>query len=156
MSARIRDAEADVVGIPGVAAVVGGDRGAQALLWGLSIAGLPWHLGGHRMRRIVLCPGPVRSRLRVDALFEPRTANRINETAFHGEISTEANGRFVLHDRGIDTPTLSPESSQPSHQSLKNPPIRIVDDVSGSLADELTAPDFFGDERRVGGFLTLW
>ena len=63
--------------------------------------------------------------------------------------------RLVLHVRGIDTPTLSPKCSQPSHQSVKNPPIRIVDDVSGPFDGELTAPCFADDERRVGGLLTL-
>jgi len=40
------------------------------------------------------------------------------EAAFDGGISNEANKRFVLHDREIDTPTLSPECQQPSHQSV--------------------------------------
>ena len=46
------------------------------------------------------------------------------EAAFDNGISTEANKRFVLHDREIDTPTLSPECQQPSHESVKNPPTR--------------------------------
>jgi len=51
-------------------------------------------------------------------------ANWTTEAAFDDGISTEATERFVLHDRAIDTPTLSPECQQPSHQSVENPPTR--------------------------------
>lgn len=39
-------------------------------------------------------------------------ANWTTKVAFDDGISTEANERFVLHDREIDTPTLSPECYQ--------------------------------------------
>ena len=102
-----------------------------------------------------LCLGSGRPRQGLNVVLGPRSANRVTSTTPDDGISTEANERFVLHDREIDTPTLSPECQQPSHQSVKNPPIRIVDSVSRPLDDDLTASGFLGDEHQVGGLLTL-
>jgi hypothetical protein len=76
-----------------VSAVVGGGRIAPILFCRFSIMGLPWHLGVRRIRRMVLCLDPGRSRQRLDVLFGPRTANGTNEAAFDDGISTEANER---------------------------------------------------------------
>jgi len=156
VSVRIRDAQAAVTVVLRVLPVVGGNRDALMLFRGLSIVGLPWHLGVRWIQRTVLCLGPGRSRQGPDVLAGPRMAIWMNEAGIDGRISTEAHERFVLHIRGIDAPTLSPKCSQPSHQSLKNPPIPIAEGVSGLLHHELAALGFSGDERRVGRFLRLW
>ncbi len=90
---RKRDEEADVTVVFRVVTVVGGRRSAPILFWGLSIMGLPWHLGVRWMQRMVLCLGPGRSRQRPHVLFGPRTANGTNEADFDDGISTEANRR---------------------------------------------------------------
>jgi hypothetical protein len=74
------------------------------------------------MRKMVLCLGSGGSSQAPDGSFRPGMANWMNEAAIDGRISIEPNQRSVLHDREIDTPTLSPECSQPSPQSVKNPP----------------------------------
>ena len=102
-----------------------------------------------------LCLGSGRPRQGLNVVLGPRTANRVTSTTPDDGISTEANERFVLHDREIDTPTLSPECQQPSHQSVKNPPIPVVDDVSGPSDHESADVEFLVDDRRVGGLLTL-
>ena len=52
-----------------------------------------------------------RFREELDVVFGTPTANG-NNNATECRVSTEANERFVLHIRGIDTPTLSPECYQ--------------------------------------------
>ena len=93
VSVRKRDEKAGVTFVLRVVAVVGGSRSAPILFWGLSIMGLPRHLGVRRIRRTVLGLDPGRSRQGLDVLFGPRTANRTNEAAFDDKISTEANER---------------------------------------------------------------
>ncbi len=117
--------------------------------------GLPWHRGVSWMQRLVLGLQPGRSRQGLNVVLGPRTANRVTSTTPDDGISTEANERFVLHDREIDTPTLSPECQQPCHQSVKNPPIPITDSVSGPSDHESADAESWADNRRVGGLLTL-
>ena len=124
VSARIRDEVASVMAILRIVAVVDGIGGAPILFRGFSIVGLPWHLGLCRMRRMFLGLQPGRSRQGLNVVLGPRSANRVTSTTPDEGISTEANERFVLHDHEIDTPTLSRECSQPSPQSVKNPPTR--------------------------------
>ena len=67
---------------------------------------------------MVLCLDIGRSRLRLNVLFGPQTANGSNEAAIDGRISAEANEGFLLHVRELDVPTLSTECSQPFQQSV--------------------------------------
>ncbi len=120
---------------------------------GFSIVGLPWHRGVSWMQRLVLGLQPGRSRLGLNVALGPRSANRVTSTTPDDGISTEPNERFVLHDREIDTPTLSPECQQPCHQSVKNPPIPITDSVSGPSDHESADVEFLVDDRRVGVFV---
>ena len=74
---------------------------------------------------MLLCRGPGRSRKGFDVVCGPCTANGINGATVDGRISTAIAERCVLHDRAVDTPTLSPECQQPSHQSVNNPLTRV-------------------------------
>ena len=110
VSARDRDLQAAVtVGLETVA-VVGGSRGARTLFPGFSIVGLSWLLGLRRMPETVLRLGSDRSGESPNVVSGPRTVSGNNAAAFDGRISNVIDERFVLHVRGIDTPTLSPES----------------------------------------------
>ena len=109
VSARIRDEAASVMAVLRIVAVVDGIRGAPILFGGFSIVGLPRHLGVSRIQRLVLGLGSGRSRQGLNVVLGPRTANRVTSTTPDDGISTGANERFVLHDREVDTPTLSPE-----------------------------------------------
>jgi len=90
---RNRDEEAAVTAVLRMVAVVGGNRGAPDLFWGLSIVGLPRHLGVRCMRRMVLGRGSGRSGHGLDVLFGPRTAKESNEAAFDGGIFIVADER---------------------------------------------------------------
>jgi len=75
VSARLRDAESGVTVVLRTAAVVGGNRGAQILFWGLSTVGSPWHPGVCRMRGMFLCLGSGRPRQGLGGLFGPWMIN---------------------------------------------------------------------------------
>ena len=109
VSARIRDETAGVMAVHRTVTVVDGIGGAPILFRGFSIVGLPWHPGASWMQRLVLGLQPGRPRQGLNVVLGPRSANRVTSTTPDDGISTEANERFVLHDREIDTPTLSPE-----------------------------------------------
>mgnify|MGYP001813980489 CR=1 FL=1 len=109
VSARIRDEAASVMAVLRIVAVVDGIRGAPILFRGFSIVGLPWHRGLCWMLRMVLGLQSGRLGQGLNVVLGPRSANRVTSTTPDYGLSTEANERFVLHDREIDTPTLSPE-----------------------------------------------
>ena len=88
VSARNRDAKADVAFVLWVVAVVGGSRSAPILFWGFSIVGLPWHRGASWMRRLVLGLQPGRSGQGLNVVLGPRTANRVTSTTPDDGIST--------------------------------------------------------------------
>jgi hypothetical protein len=90
-------------------AVVAGDRGARILFWEFSMERCPWHLAVCWMLRTVLCLGSSQSRQKLNVAFQPGTSDRNSETLLAGESCTVFSEHFVLHDREIDPPTLSPE-----------------------------------------------
>jgi len=47
-----------------------------------------------------------------------------DQIAINGRLPVVADARVALHIHEIDTPTLSPECQQPSHQSVNSPPTR--------------------------------
>jgi len=112
------DSNARVVVVLRIVTLVGGGHTAQILFWGFLIVGLHWPAGVCWVRNLSLWLGPERSRESLDGLCGHRAANWMNQVAFDDRISTSATGRSLLHDRAIDTPTLSPECHQPSHQSV--------------------------------------
>jgi len=103
------DLHVAVTVVVGTAAVRVDGRGGPTLFLGFSIVALPWLLGLLRMRETVLCPGPDRSRQGSNVMTEPRIAGGSTAAAFDGRISNVIDEPFVLHVRGIDTTTLSPE-----------------------------------------------
>ncbi len=68
-----------------------------------------WHLAVCWMLRTVLCLGSSQSRQKLNVVFEPGTSDSNGETLLAGGSCTVFSEHFVLHDREIDTPTLSPE-----------------------------------------------
>ncbi len=88
VSVRDRDVQAAVTAALGTVDAMGDSRGAPILFRGLSIVGLPRHLGLRQMWRMVLCPGSGRSGQGPGVLSGPRTAIWMNEAAFDGGIST--------------------------------------------------------------------
>jgi hypothetical protein len=124
VSSRIRDAGAGVTVVLRIVVVVSGRIGARVGSWSFSVVRLSWQPGGRWTPGMVLYLSPVRFRLELDVVFGVPTVSESNIAATECRVSTEADECFGLHDRAIDTPTLSPECQQPSHQSVKNPPPR--------------------------------
>ena len=91
---RGRDADVRIVVL---LRIVGGDHAAQILSRGFLIVRLPWPVGVRWMREMVLCLSSGRFRGELDLAFGTRTASGDNEAALECRVSTEANGRFVLH-----------------------------------------------------------
>ena len=152
VSVRNRDAMAGIGVVLEMVAVVRRGHAAQILFWGFLIVGLHWPAGVCWVRRIVLWQGPERSRKGLDCLVDRRAAHWMNEAAFDNGISTEANKRFVLHDREIDTPTLSSECQQPSHQSAirMSRPSRLA--ATGQNPASTSIRSRHGDPLCITGF----
>jgi len=106
---RIRDADAGSMAILQMVTVASDSRSARILFWESSMERFPWHLAVCWMLRTVLCLGSRQSRQKLNAVFEPGTSDRNSETLLTGESCTALSEHFVLHDREIDLPTLSPE-----------------------------------------------
>ena len=107
--ARFRDAGAGGMVILQMVTVASGSRSARTLFWEFSMERFPWHLAVCWMLRMVLCLGSSQSRQKLNVVFEPGTSDRNSETLLACESCTVFSEHFVLHDREIDTPTLSPE-----------------------------------------------
>ena len=107
--ARYRDAEAGVTVILQMVTVASGSRSARILFWEFSMDRFRWRLAVCWMLRTVLCLGSSQSRQKPNVVFELGTSDRNSETLLAGEFCTVFTEHFVLHDREIDLPTLSPE-----------------------------------------------
>lgn len=67
---------------------------------------------------MVLCIDFDRSRPSLEVSAGPQSSNRTSDAAFKSENSIVIDEGVVLHDREVDTTTLSPECHQPCHQSV--------------------------------------
>jgi hypothetical protein len=107
--ARFRDAGASLTAVLWIVAVVTGRVDAPVVSWSFSIVGLSCQPGVRWTPGMVLCLSPGRFRRELDVVFGIPTASGYNEDSAECSVSTKAGERLVLHIRGIDTSTLSPE-----------------------------------------------
>ncbi len=117
VATRIRAAKAGIANALWAEAVEGDTRRAPARFAGSSAVGLLQHFGMDRIRSICLWMGPGRSRQDLRPEQRSRSANEACEAAFD-DVPAEAEVCLVLHVGEVDTPTLSPECQEPSHQNV--------------------------------------